>query len=74
MFISRSVTTEDLWQNFLDSMFPIRKYHDGLQRNCDTLFQIMYALIQKKKTQLYVLITQTDHETFRSKNKITLTA
>ena len=48
------------WQKFFDSMFPKRKDHDGLQRKCDTVFQIMYAMIQKK-TPLHVLIAQMTH-------------
>ena len=60
------------WQKFFDSMFPKRKYHDGLQRKCDTVFQIMYALNQKKKTRLHVLIAQTIHDASRSKKVITL--
>ena len=60
------------WQKFCDSLYPKRKYHDELQRTCETVFQIMYALIQKKKTPLHVLIAQTFRDTSRSKNVIML--
>ena len=60
------------WQKFFDSVFPKRKYHDGLQRKCDTVFQIMYALIQKKKTSLHILIAQTILDACRLKKVITL--
>ena len=60
------------WQKCFDSMFPKRKNYDGLQRKCDAVFQIMYSLIQKKKTPLQVLIAETIHDASRSKKVITL--
>ena len=60
------------WQKSFDSMFPKRKYHDGLQRKCDTVFQIMHALIQKKKTPLHVLRAQTIHDASRSEKVVKL--
>ena len=60
------------WQKFFDSIFPKRKSFDGLQRKCDSVFQIMYAMIRKKKTPLHVLVAETIHDASRSKKVITL--
>lgn len=61
-----------MWKKFFDILFPNRKYFDDLQRKCDTIFQIIYGLITKKKTPLHIFIAQAVHDASRSKKVITI--
>ena len=59
-----------VWNKFFDSLFPNRKSFDGLQRKCDTIYQIVHALITKKKTPLHIFVAQAVHDVSRSKKLI----
>ena len=62
----------EMWKKFFDALLPRRKYYDGLQRNSDTIYQIVHATFTKKETPLHVFVAQAVFEPLPSKRVITI--
>ena len=67
-------STENLqhWNSFFDAMFPTRRSSVAIKRNCVVVFQIVYNLIHngQRKTPLHTVISQSIHDTCKSKSLI----
>ena len=60
------------WSYFFDSLFPNRTKSEHIMRKCDTIFQIVFNTVHngESKTPLHVSLTESVHDTCKSKNLI----
>ena len=60
------------WNSFFDIMFLTRRSSVAIKRKCEVVFQIVYNLIHngQRKTPLHIVISQSIHDTCKSKSLI----